>query len=141
MAEQVWGLSHENVEHLQASVPKKDYGLPYDVMSGRAILMLIASGVPSGLTIFHAFRKDCDAHELVFSPHLHCLGYVDGYDRCRNCNKTAGACWDCDGFEGRTRRVHVDDGWVVSLAKNQNGVVEKRNNIFGTHGICLNMRP
>ena len=65
-------------------------------------------------------------------PHFHALSYIEGgYDRCRSCIKV-GHCWDCDGFEGRTRRAHVDDGWIVSLAKNENGVVEKRENVFGT---------
>jgi hypothetical protein len=70
--------------------------------------------------------------DLFPSFHFHTLGYIQGgYDRCRNCIKV-GHCWDCDGFEGVTRRAHKEDGWIVSLAKNEKGVVEKRESIFQT---------
>ena len=131
-AESVLGLRYLDVEHLSASVPKRDYGLSYEVLSRNAILALKASGVIGGCIILHGHRKDYARRDLFWSPHFHCLGYIEGgYDRCRNCVKV-GHCWDCDGFEGRTRRAHVNDGWIVSLAKNEKGVVEKRENVFGT---------
>jgi hypothetical protein len=127
---------------LQASVPKKDYGLSYADLSRNAILALKRSGVTGGCIILHGHRKDYVAHDLVFSPHFHSLAYVrDGY-KCRSCKhlKCSGKMrlycnapeGSCDGFEQVTRRVHVDDGWIVSLAKNEIGVVEKRKSLFGT---------
>jgi hypothetical protein len=131
-AEKVLGLPYVDVEHLQVSIPKRDYGLSYKDLSGNAILVLKASGVIGGCIIFHGHRKDYDRRELFFSPHFHGLSYLrTSYDRCRACIKV-GCCWDCDGFEGVTRRAHVDDGYIVSLAKNENGIVEKRESLFGT---------
>jgi len=132
-ADKVLGLRYEDVEHVFASVPQEEYPLGFLAWSRNAILALKGSGVTGGCTIFHAFRKDKEAKELFLSPHFHSLCYIDGgYDRCRECIKPASSCWHCDGFEGRTRRAHVNDRWVVGLAKNENGKVEKRENIFGT---------
>ena len=131
-AEKVLGLPYVAVEHLQASVPKKDSGLSYADMSAKAIMGLKSSGAVGGCVIFHSHRKDYDARDLFYSPHFHSLCYLkSSYDRCRACVKV-GVCWTCDGFEGVTRRAHVDDGWIVGLAKNENGVVEKRKSLFGT---------
>jgi hypothetical protein len=141
-ADKVLGLRYVDVEHLQASVPKKDYGLSYKDLSGNAVLALKASGVLGGNVIFHGHRKDYVRRELFFSPHFHSLAYLRGGYRCRGCEhlKCSGKMrlycdapvGSCDGFEQVTRRVHVDDGWIVSLAKNEKGVVEKRENVFGT---------
>jgi hypothetical protein len=131
-AENVLGLRYVDVEHLFASVPEKDYGLSYKDMSGNAILALKRSSGIGGCIMYHAHRKDRVKRDLFFSPHFHSLAYIwGGYDRCRSCIKV-GCCWGCDGFEGVTRRAHVDDGWIVGLAKNEKGVVEKRDSVFGT---------
>jgi hypothetical protein len=143
-AEDVLGFPYGNVEHLQASVPKSDYGLSYVDLSRDAILALKASGVPSGCIILHGHRKDYVARDLFWSPHFHSLGYINplvgGY-KCRGCphlkcsSKMRIYCdfkGLCDGFEQVTRRAHVGDGWIVSLAKNERGVVEKRKSLFGT---------
>jgi hypothetical protein len=134
------GLSCGDVEHLSASVPKKDYSLGFDVLCKKGVLALKASGVPSGCVIFHGHRKNYDTHKLEWKPHFHSLAYIEGGYRCRSCEflghtsrRVFCGCKDfCDGFEQRTRRAHVSDGWIVSLAKNENGVVEKRKDIFGT---------
>ena len=132
-AEKLFGFPVSSVEHVSASVPKRLYDSSPQVMDKEAVLALKRSGVPSGVKIFHPFRKDQARRDLYFSPHFHVLAWIDGgYDRCRSCVKTAGACWSCDGFEGVVRRVHKDDGWIVSLAKNENGVVEKRESVFGS---------
>lgn len=131
-AEKLLGLDHKLVEHVVASVPKRLYGLSPQGMAREAISACKRSGVRSGVTILHPFRKDQKRRDLFKSFHFHVLGYIDGgYDRCRACIRV-GCCWDCDGFEGVTRRVHKGDGWIVALAKNQAGVVEKRDSIFGT---------
>jgi len=141
-AEKVLGLPYGSVEHLQASVPKSDYGLSYVDLSRDAILALKASGCFGGCIILHGHRKDYVKRELFFSPHFHSLSYLRGGYRCRGCGhlKCSGKMrlycdapvGSCDGFEQVTRSVHVDDGWIVSLAKNEKGVVEKRKNVFGT---------
>lgn len=131
-AEKVLGLHVKDVEHFSVSLPKRLYDLPPKEMVKEAILACKLSGVTGGVTILHPFRKDLKRRDLYKSFHYHVLGYIDGgYDRCRSCVKV-GSCWTYDGFEGVTRRAHKDDGWIVSLAKNENGVVEKRDSIFGT---------
>ena len=131
-AEKLLGLDHKLVEHLVVSVPKKLYGLSHRDLVIEAMLALKRSGVRSGVMINHPFRKDLKRRDLVKSFHWHVLGYVDGgYDRCRACIKV-GCCWDCDGFEGVTRNAHKSDGWIVTMARNEVGVVEKRDSIFGT---------
>ena len=67
-AESVLGLPYEGVEHLSASVPKKDYGLGYEVWSRDAILALKASGVEGGCIIWHGHRKDYAHRDLFLSP-------------------------------------------------------------------------
>jgi hypothetical protein len=131
-AEQILGLPVSSVEHVSASVPKRLYGLSGQEMVKECIRMCKLSGMTGGVTILHPFRKDLKRRDLFKSFHYHVLGYIEGgYDRCRSCVKV-GCCWGCDGFEGVTRRAHKEDGWIVSLAKNQNGVVEKRDSVVGT---------
>jgi hypothetical protein len=125
-------LSVKNVEHISASVPKRLYGLSPQEMVKACVGACRLSGVTGGVTILHPFRKDLERRDLYKSFHFHVLGYIQGgYDRCRSCVKV-GSCWNCNGFEGVTRRAHKDDGWIVSLAKNEKGVAEKRDSIFGT---------
>jgi hypothetical protein len=141
-AERVLGLPYVDVEHLQASLPESDYGLSYKDMCEKAISALKASHVFGGNIIFHAFRKDYDKCELFPSYHFHCLGHIRGGYKCRDCEHLkcsskmrlycGASAGSCDGFEQVTRKAHVNDGWIVSLAKNENGVVEKRNSLFGT---------
>jgi hypothetical protein len=140
-AEDVLGFPYLSVEHCQASVPNSDYGLSYEDLSGRAILVLKGSGGLGGNIIFHPFRKDYVVRDLVFSPHFHSLCYLKDNYKCRSCGHLkcsgkmrlyCGFKGLCDGFEQVTRRAHVGDGWIVSLAKNERGVVEKRKSLFGT---------
>jgi hypothetical protein len=139
-AESVKGLSHLDVEHICASVPKSLYDLSYDELCVLVVSALKSSNVFGGCTIWHAFRKDYDRRDLFYSAHFHVLGYIrGGYDRCRECvdKKCMGSLrlrhyLRCDGFEAVTRGAHVDDGWIVGLAKNEEGVVEKRESLFST---------
>jgi hypothetical protein len=132
-AEHVLDLPIESVEHISASVPKSLYNLSPKDMVQECIRACKRSGIIGGVTILHPFRKDQERRDLYKSFHYHVLGYLgEGYDRCRDCMLARSCCWDCDGFEGVTRRAHKGDGWIVSLAKNENGVVEKRKSIFGS---------
>ena len=131
-AEKVLGLPVGEVEHISTSLPKNLYDLPPNLMIKWSIDACRRSGIIGGVNILHPFRKDLKKRQLYKSFHYHVLGYVKGgYDRCRSCIKV-GSCWSCDGFEGVTRRAHQADGWIVSLAKNQDGVVEKRESLFGS---------
>lgn len=135
-AEKRLGLSVKNVEHISASVPKSLYDLSPQEMSKQAILALKRSGVVGGVNILHPFRMDLAQRELVKGFHYHVLAHIEGgYDRCRECEKNInGFCTDlsCDGYEAGTRRAYENDGWIVSLAKNREGIVEKRGSVYGT---------
>jgi hypothetical protein len=132
-AEKVLGLPYGDVEHLAASVPPKDYGLPFEVLRRNAIVSLKLRNVIGGGLIFHGHRKDRNRRVLVWSPHFHVLGYIKGgYDRCRTCDRERGYCRGCDRFEGLTRKIYDTDDWIVEVAKDEIGRREKRKNVFGT---------
>jgi hypothetical protein len=134
-AEKVLGLPISSVDHLSASMPKELYDKPYDVMCQACWSALRRRGILGCATIIHPFRKDLKRRDLYRSFHHHVLGYIKGGYRCRSCDKNVnGVCLDlsCDGFEALTRRCYGDDGWIVTLARNENGVVEQRKSVFGT---------
>ena len=131
----VLGLPVSSCEHISASMPKELYGKSYDVMCRACWSALRCRDVIGCATIIHPFRKDKVRRDLVKSFHFHCLGYFRGGYRCRECSKNVnGVCLDlgCDGFEAVTRREYEKDGFIVKLATNELGVVEKRASVFGT---------
>jgi hypothetical protein len=134
-AEKVLDLPLSCVEHISASMPKELYDKPYDAMCQACWSALRRRGIIGCATVIHPFRKDKEKRDLVKSFHFHCLAYIQGGYRCRECPKNVnGVCLDlkCDGFEALTRRMYNDDGWIVKLATNELGVVEKRASVFGT---------
>lgn len=129
------GLTVSSCEHVSASMPKELYDKPYSVMCEAFWSALRRRDALGCASIMHPFRKDKAKRDLVKSFHLHCLVYFRGGYRCRECAKNVnGVCLDleCDGFEALTRRMYNGDGWIVSLARNEKGVVEKRKNLFGS---------
>jgi len=117
------------VEHIVASVPVRDYGLSYEEMRIRAVKALSERGVVGGVVIFHGFRYNM-RHYWYWSPHFHCLGFIiGGYARCRGCRSQL--CSKCDGFEGRTRRMFLKDGFIVK-------VLGERKTVGGTAWYQLN---
>jgi hypothetical protein len=124
-----WGL----VEHIVASVPLKDYGLSFEGLRLKAVRVLAVRGVVGGVLIFHGFRYNVRKH-WYWSPHFHVLGFIrGGYGRCRRCGVTPNieGCRGCGGFEDRTRKAYVDDGFIVR-------VLGKRKTVFGTAWYQLN---
>lgn len=131
----VLGLPVSSVEHISASMPKELYDKPYDVMCQAMWSAVRRRGVIGCASILHPFRKDKEKRDLVKSFHFHCLGYIQNGYRCRDCPKNVnGFCVDlnCDGFGALTRRAYYDDGWIVKLATNELGIVEKRASLYGT---------
>jgi len=116
------------VEHIVASVAPKDYGLPYEVMKESTRKALARRGVVAGAMVPHAFRG-----KKVFREgfHFHVMGIFEGegYDRCRHC--VGADCHECDCFEGRTRRLRKEDGYLVK-------VLEERRSVGGTLAYELN---
>lgn len=123
------GKRFGEVFHIVVGVPQSDWGLDYNVLRAKAIKVLLARGVCGGSLIFHAFRY----HRFAFvhagihhsagyywSPHWHSLAFIlGGYGKCRHCSdyadKGSFACVGCSGFEGRTRRCNVKDGYIVKV--------------------------
>ena len=124
------------VEHICASVPVRDYGLPYEALRRKAKKVLVDRGIVGGTLIFHGKRFSM-GKGWYFSPHWHFLGYIlGGYDKCRRCtNKVCvgrdNSFVNCDGYEARTRRLRVEDGYIVK-------VLGKRKTIMGTAWYLLN---
>jgi len=117
------------VEHIVASVPVRDYGLKFEFLRKKVGEVLHARGIIGGVMIFHRDRFSRRKGWYV-SPHFHVLGFVLGGYPCRGCKKVCGAhC--CDGFEGRTRREFVKDGFIVK-------VLGKRKTVGGTAWYQLN---
>lgn len=164
----IWikGIRHQGlglIEHFIDSVPKCDYGLTFERLKAKAIKSLRSRGCLGGGLIFHAerFANFEEAKKrgvpigYYFSPHWHCLGFLDGgYSRCRNCPnvwkgfdgeihvKEAAKCMACSGFEGRTRREYLKEGGKFGAGLSGSGYVVKikgaRKSVFGTCWYQLN---
>jgi hypothetical protein len=124
-ASKTWG----QVEHMSCSAPKKDWWiLDIEVMRARAEKALAVRGVVGGNMIFHAFRGK--GSHSYWSPHFHVLGFIlGGYSRCRHC--VGADCYACAGFEGRIRKAHKNDGYIVQ-------VFDERKTVGGTAWYQLN---
>jgi hypothetical protein len=123
------------IEHIVVSVPICDYGLKFENLKKKLLKVLKVRGVQGGVLILHAFRyanrREAKAKGIPFgwrfSPHAHVLGFVaGGYDRCRTCPKRACSCWECDGFEGITRRENLKDGGYIVK------ILHRRKTVFGS---------
>ena len=140
-------------EHIVASVPQNDYGLPFEKLRRKIVKVLKSRYVLGGVHIFHAFRyanfeearKKHVPQGWYWSPHFHIIGFVDGgYSKCRKCEnmmlngevKYPLKCLSCKGFEGQTRRM-----WNKEGGKNKGYIVQvmgKRKSVFGTAWYQLN---
>jgi len=120
------------VEHVTVSVAVADRELPESVFRKKCRDALSDRGVFGGCMIFHGFRIDEDRQVLVWSPHYHVLGYVEGgFDCCRSCRHERLDCHSCDGLKGREARGFKRDGYLVK-------VLDKRKTVFGTAWYQLN---
>jgi hypothetical protein len=119
------------VEHLVASVPVKDYHLPYKSLRKKAASLLKKLGVIGGMLIFHGFRYR-PIRGWYWSPHFHVLGFIfGGYSRCRNCEHKSNCDSACDGFDSRKWKLYQKCKWYVK-------VFGKRKTVFGTAWYQLN---
>ena len=119
-------------EHITVSVAVVDRDLPESVFRKRCRLALLDRGVIGGEMTFHGYRIDRLRGCLVWSPHYHCLGFIEhGFDRCRECVHDRGDCALCDGLKGREVRGYVKDRYLVK-------VHDIRKTVFGTAHYQLN---
>jgi len=122
------------VEHIIVSPSVVDRCLPESVMRKKCRDALKDRGVIGGEMTFHGFRINKERDALVFSPHYHFLGFVEGkngFDRCRACVHKREDCGSCDGFKGREVRGFKKDGYLVKVER-------KRKTVFGTAWYQLN---
>jgi hypothetical protein len=118
------------VEHVVVSVSEADRDLNEFVLRKKCRDVLLGCGVYGGCMIFHGFRIDRERECLKWSPHYHCLGFIEGgYGSCRHCK--GGDCYACDGVEGKCYRVYRDNGYIVR-------VLEERKTVFGSAWYQLN---
>jgi len=115
------------VEHVVVSPPVCDRDLPEPVLRQKCADALADRGCTGHAAIFHGYRPDKVDPVLVWSPHYHALGYVEGgFDRCRECSHDRGDCEKCaTGFKGREVRGFKKDGYLVTIKG-------KRRTVFGT---------
>ena len=124
------------VEHFSVSLAKKDYGLSFKATRRKAIDACLARGIVGGVIFFHRDRFN-DWKRWYVSPHFHVLGFLlGGYGRCRSCRQQY--CSTCDGFEGRTRKLNLTDGFVVKVCTDDSGVAGERETVGGTAWYMLN---
>ncbi len=113
-------------EHVVVSVPKAERWMDESILRVKCRNAMFDRGVTGGMMIFHGYRMDKVARVLEWSPHYHCLGFVEGgFDRCRECAHSYGDCDACSGLKGREVRGFAKDGYLVS-------VKGERQTVFGT---------
>jgi hypothetical protein len=87
----------------------------------------VARGFVGAALIFHPFRYHAanetyagERAHWFYSPHFHGLGLIDGgYLVCRHCRNNnefnRDSCLACEAYEGRTRRLFSQDGYIVKV--------------------------
>jgi hypothetical protein len=114
------------IEHITVSPAVADRDLPEVILRKKCREALIDRGISGSCMIFHGFRENRERNALVWSPHYHCLGFVEGgFGRCRECVHSREDCASCDGLKGREVRGFAKDGYLVK-------VLDKRKTAFGT---------
>jgi hypothetical protein len=116
-------------EHFSCSASMERYGSP-DVYDHKKAVEDVRKacrvrGIDGGAIVWHGARFKKKEGVYRWEIHFHILGFViadcghSGYDRCRKCrfNGPLGRshCWDCEGFEGLTRRENLLDGMIVKV--------------------------
>jgi len=116
------------VEHIVMSVPVKDLHLDYAVLRRKAVKIAKSRGIIGGSLIFHGFRYNQIKH-WYWSPHFHVLGFIfGGYYRCRNCKRKWNCLAGCGGFDDRSYKMFLKDGWYVRVAD----PTHERKSVFHT---------
>jgi hypothetical protein len=119
-------------EHITVSVPVADRDLLEPVMRRKSWEALRDRGCLGAGLMFHGYRIDGKRRVLVWSPHYHAIGFIDGgFDCCRECSHEINDCRSCDGFKGREVRGFATDGYLVK-------VHDRRKTVFGTSHYQLN---
>jgi hypothetical protein len=113
-------------EHIVLSPPKSLRGLPFSELFKLGYVVLRDRGVTGAGLFPHGRRIDRKLRMLVWSPHIHVIGFIaGGFGRCRECAHGRDDCKVCDGFKGRQVRGYEKDGWIVK-------VEPPRKTVFGT---------
>ncbi len=129
-AERMFGL---RCEHIMVSLPVSDYNLSFEDVKEKVISVSGDRGVFGGYMLPHRNRVDEFGVEY-FSGHFHILGFIKGGYSCRDCaflrselgtNVGCGNPDYCVGFEQLTRRLNLDDKYIVK-------VMGERKTLFGT---------
>lgn len=123
------------VEHIVVSFNSDDACLDWKVLRKKACLALKDRGVIGNCTVFHGYSMNRERTFLVWHPHYHALGYVegDGFDRCRWCVHVREDCSVCDGFKGKEVRGFKKDGILVRvLSARKKSYYGDKPNVFGT---------
>jgi hypothetical protein len=130
------GMDVGKIEHFVISLNSKDALTLRDALNKLAAVekarhkawsVAVARGFVGAVLLFHVFRFHAanetyagEPAHWFFSPHFHGCGWLaGGYARCRSCqdNNKFGRnlCLSCEGYEGRTRRLFSQDGYIVRV--------------------------
>jgi len=83
--------------------------------------------------IFHGYSKNRERSALVWRPHYHFLGFVEGGYTCRGCKRKSNCLKDCDGFDARAWKAFQKDGYYVKvLSERKKSYYDDKPNVFGT---------
>ena len=128
------------VEHIVVSPSIDDRDFPEYILREKCRNALFDRGVLGGCMIFHGYSESKEVGVLVFRPHYHVLGFVEGgFDRCRFCVHSREDCASCYGFKGREVRGFEKDGYLVKvLGKREKSYYDGKDNVFGTAFYQLN---
>jgi hypothetical protein len=127
-------------QHIIVSPPQSDWGL-FEFENEKFRLkikkLLYSLGVVGGCMLNHGFSYYSYQESLEkgglwgwnWHPHIHVVGFILGYSKCRHCPKLSHAgvysCAGCFGFEAKVRRSYEQSKTIVKV-KNE------RATVFGT---------
>jgi len=128
------------IEHIVVSPRVDDRGLPEHILRVKCRDALVDRVVLGGCMVFHGYRLDRKREVLVWSPHYHVLGFIEGgFDHCRECVHERDDCRSCHRFKGREVRGFEKDGYLVKvMGKREKSYYDGEDNIFGTAFYQLN---
>jgi len=122
------------VEHIVVSPSVVDHSLSESELRKKCRAVLFDRGISGGEMTFHGYAKNRERTALVWRPHYHFLGFVEGgYDECRFCYHKSNCLKGCGGFDDRAWQAFQKDGYYVRVFRERKkSFYDDKPNVFGT---------
>jgi len=122
------------VEHIVVSPSAVDHSLSESELRKKCRAVLFERGILGGQMTFHGYSKNRERTALVWRPHYHFLGFVEGgYDECRFCYRKSNCLKGCGGFDDRAWQAFQKDGYYVRVfSERRKSYYDDKPNVFGT---------